>query len=59
MGVNSSHCSEDDVVNSLDDIYKVGTFVHILEMGQSDRDNRVRMIIKGIRRHAVTVFTDC
>ncbi|XP_065912024.1 lon protease homolog, mitochondrial-like [Dysidea avara] len=42
--------SEDDVVNSLDDIYKVGTFVHILEMGQSDRDNRVRMIIKGIRR---------
>lgn len=44
--------SEDEMVRSLDDIYDVGTFVHILEMGQSDRDSRIRMIVKGIRRQA-------
>lgn len=43
-------CSEDEVVNSLDDIYNVGTFVQITEM--AEQGNKIRMIIQGIRRFA-------
>ena len=44
------HCSEDEVVNSLDDIYNVGTFVQITEM--AEQGDRLRMIIQGIRRYS-------
>ena len=43
-------CSEDEVVTSLDDIFNVGTFVHITEM--VEQGDRIRMIIQGIRRYA-------
>ena len=43
-------CSEDEVVNSLDDIYDVGTFVQITEM--AEQGDRLRMIIQGIRRYS-------
>lgn len=44
------HCSEDEVVNNLDDIYNVGTFVQITEM--AEQGDRLRMIIQGIRRYS-------
>ena len=48
-------CSEDEVVNSLDDIYSVGTFVQITEM--AEQGDRLRMIIQGIRRYGQTCST--
>lgn len=41
--------SEDEMVNSLDDIYDVGTFVQITEM--AEQGSRIRMIIQGVRRY--------
>ena len=45
-------CSEDEVVNNLDDVYNVGTFVQITEM--AEQGDRLRMIIQGIRRYSQT-----
>lgn len=41
-----------DVVNSLDEIYPVGTFVQITEM--HDTGDKIRMIINGHRRISIT-----
>jgi hypothetical protein len=42
------HSDEAEVVRSLDEIYKVGTFVQITEL--HDTGDRIRMIILGHRR---------
>jgi len=55
---SSSHCSEEDTVNSLDEIYDVGMFVHIFQMVMSQAGH-VQLFVKGVRRHVVTVAADC
>jgi Lon-like ATP-dependent protease len=40
--------NEEDVVSTLDDIYRVGTFVQITEL--QEFDERMRLIIQGHRR---------
>ncbi|CAG5114668.1 unnamed protein product [Candidula unifasciata] len=44
--------NESDVVDRLDDVYKVGTFVHITEM--HDMGDRLRMIVMAHRRIQIT-----
>jgi len=42
---------EDDVVHSLDEVYKVGTFSQITEL--QDLGDKLRMIVMGHRRIAI------
>ncbi|BFZ01957.1 hypothetical protein BsWGS_04995 [Bradybaena similaris] len=44
--------NESDVVDRLDDVYKVGTFVHITEL--HDMGDRLRMIVMAHRRIQIT-----
>ncbi|KAL4227296.1 Lon protease mitochondrial [Mactra antiquata] len=43
--------NDSEIVNSLDDIYNVGTFVQITEM--QEFDNKLRMIVMGHRRISI------
>lgn len=52
MSVDDAFCNrnEKEVVDSLDDIYRVGTFVQITEM--QDLGDRLRMLVMAHRRYA-------
>ena len=45
-------------MNSLDEIYDVGTFVHIFQTVMSQAGH-VQLFVRGIRRHVVTFTTGC
>ncbi|KAL5482071.1 hypothetical protein EMCRGX_G022352 [Ephydatia muelleri] len=48
--------NESEVISSLDEIYKVGTFVQIMEL--HDTGEKMRMIIQGHRRIKITGVVD-
>ena len=44
------YSNKDDVVKSMDEIHKVGTFVRILEVQQLEQRNALRLLVMGHRR---------
>lgn len=46
--MKKNESSDSEVVNSLDDVYSIGTFAHISEM--LDQNDRIRMVVRAHRR---------
>ena len=44
------YSNKDDVIKSMDEIHKVGTFVRILEVQQLEQRNALRLLVMGHRR---------